>query len=79
MLGGYLAQFMWHRHCKILKKDPFEEILSNIAMYYNSEDWRSFGDAAESFRVSTEKKQRIACRKGVDLVRMHEGHGFNIL
>ena len=70
MLGGYLAQFSWLRRCKILGVDPFAQILSDIATLYNPTEWRSYGDAAESFRVTTEKQQRIAFRKGVNMVRI---------
>ena len=67
-LGGYLAHFSYLRRCTILKVDPFTQILEDIALYYNLEEWRSFGDAAESYRVSTEMKQRMSFRKGVDMV-----------
>ena len=70
MLGFYLAQFSWRRLCIIRGVDPFDQILADIAEFYNPDEWRSFGDVIESPTVTTEKKQRLAFRKGVDLVRV---------
>ena len=68
MLGGYLAQFMWKRRCTIMKADPFEQILADIATYYNPNDWRNFSGSDMFNSCTTERKQRHVLRKGVNLV-----------
>ena len=60
--------FTWRRRCTILGTDPFDQILLDIANYYNVEEWRDFADANVFLCASTEKKQRMALRKGVSLV-----------
>ena len=71
MLGYYLAQFSWRRLCTIRGVDPFDQILSDIGEYYDPNEWRSFGDKADSATITTERKQRLAFRKGVSLVRVN--------
>ena len=68
MLGGYLAQFMWKRNCTIMGVDPFDQILADIATYYNPDDWRSCAEANIFQSCTTERKQRVAQRRGVNLV-----------
>ena len=68
MLGGYLAKFMWLRRCTTMKTDPFDQILADIAEFYNPEEWKTYADADVFKKCSTEKKQRAALRKGIDLV-----------
>ena len=67
-LGTYLAEFMWRRRVKISGNDPFDAILSDIATYYDSNEWRNYADACIYTTATTEKKQRKAYRQGVDLV-----------
>ena len=68
MLGGYLAHFMWKRLCVINGMDPFLQILADIAKHYNANEWRTWAEASIFTSCSTEKKQRLARRKGVNLV-----------
>ena len=68
MLGGYLAQFVWMRNNKIRGVDPFEQILADVATFYNPEGWRSYADAAIFKTASTERKNRKMLRRGLDLV-----------
>ena len=68
MLGSYLALFMWTRICKINGVDPFQKILSDIAEFYDPNEWRDFADAELFVQATTERKHRQALKKGVDLV-----------
>ena len=68
MLGGYLAQFMWKRQCKAKGADPFDQILADIATFYDPDEWNSYADGGVFKTCSTERKQRLARRKGVNLV-----------
>ena len=68
MLGGYLAQFMWFRRCTNMGTDPFDQILSDIAEFYNPEEWKTYADVDVFKKCTTEKKQRAALRRGIDLV-----------
>ena len=69
MLGFYLAQFSWRRLCKIKGVDAFDQILKDIAKFYDSNGWKNYGEAFEMETLTTERKQRQAMRKGVNLVR----------
>ena len=73
MLGTYLALFMWMRLCKIENVDPFDKILSDIAKYYDPNEWRDYADAEIFHQASTERKHRQALRTGVKLVRFWAG------
>ena len=48
--------------------DPFEQMLSDIATFYDPNEWRSFAEANVFNSCTTERKHRLACRKGVNLV-----------
>ena len=59
---------MWRRRVKIAGDDPFDAILSDIATYYDSDEWRNYADGCIYARATTEKKQRKANHQGVNLV-----------
>ena len=67
-LGTYLAEFMWRRRVKIMGKDPFDQILADIATYYDSNEWRNYADGCIYASATTEKKQRKMFHQGVNLV-----------
>ena len=58
---------MWYRNCRVLGFDPFEKILSDIAKYFNEDDWRT---VAETFNgdCTTQRKHRRAMRTDLQLV-----------
>ena len=59
---------MWRRRVKIAGDNPFDAILSDIATYYDSDEWRNYADCCIYARATTEKKQRKANHQGVNLV-----------
>ena len=67
-MGTYLAEFMWRRRVKISGIDAFDAILSDIATYYDSNEWRNYADGCIYPTATTEKKQRKVNRQGVNLV-----------
>ena len=66
-LGSYLAKFMWTRRCQILGIDCFEQILSDVALVYEPEEWKTFAQELCS-RANTERRLRKQRNKGVDMV-----------
>ena len=70
-IGLYLAEFMWRRRVKISGRDAFQAILEDIASFYDSEAWRDRSDLGVLTQATTERKQRIALRQGIDLVGIH--------
>ena len=66
-VGSYLAQFMYFRRCRVLGKDPFVQILHDIAMYYDANSWRSLATIYNT-DATTQRKHRTSMKKGVQLV-----------
>ena len=69
-MSGYLSQFMWTRNCKIRGVDRFDQILGDIAKYYDPTEWRTWTDPDIFKNASTERQQMKLLRRGLDLVRL---------
>ena len=65
---------MWRRKVKISGRDAFQAILEDIASYYDADAWRTRDDQSIFTKATTERKQRIALRQGIDLVSIYFGN-----